>query len=95
MSACIASTEPPDGTRSGGRIDGIGSSAQTLNCIPESPCGPDDPPTEPDPPPQPRCPVKWFCNGGLEHYDSWASCNAECSGTCGTDYLCDSTCYCP
>jgi hypothetical protein len=100
MSACIASTEPPDGARSGGRIDGTGNSAQALDGIcddPTSNCDPDgDPDTDQDPPKQ-RCPVKWFCSGTSDAYNSFTACNAvpECSGTCGQDFVCDGTCYCP
>ena len=100
MSACIASTEPPDGAGfEGARTDRMGSAAQRLEGCPidgTSPCDSDgDPDTDQDPPPQPRCPVKWYCNGGLEAYNSFSSCNAECTGTCGQDFACDHTCYCP
>jgi hypothetical protein len=96
MSACIASTEPPEEARSGERIDGMGSSAQTLNCIPDTFCGPDDLPTDPPPlPPGPQCPRMWVCNWGLEWYDSWSACNAQCWGTCDQDFMCGGDCYCP
>jgi hypothetical protein len=109
MSACLASTEPPDeADLKGARTDRIGSAAQGLDDPPApqppagcpidgpEPCDSNgDPDTEPGGTPPNRCPLKWFCDGASQMYNSPTACRAACTGTCATDFICDGHCYCP